>query len=65
MAGLAALILLLPVDRMIDYFLGIDEKLFYETYAVGTVLLVVVIVLQAARRIKAVNVKPADEPAAS
>ena len=65
LAGLAAVILLLPVDRMIDYFLGINEKLFYETYAVGTVLLVVVIVLQAARRIKAVNVKPADEPAVS
>ncbi len=67
LAGLAALILLLPVDRMIDFFLGIHEKLFYETYVVGAVLLVVLIVLQVGRRVKQVIVatpSPVDEAAA-
>jgi TRAP-type uncharacterized transport system fused permease subunit len=50
MAGLAALLLLMPVDRMIDYFLGIEEKLFYETYAVGAVILIGIFVSQFMRR---------------
>jgi TRAP transporter 4TM/12TM fusion protein len=50
LAGAAAAILLLPVDRMIDYFLGTQQKLFYETYAIGAVLLAAAIVMQAARR---------------
>jgi len=50
MAGIAALLLLMPVDRMIDYFLGIEEKLFYETYAVGAVILVGVFISQFMRR---------------
>jgi TRAP-type uncharacterized transport system fused permease subunit len=52
LAGLAAAILLLPVDRMIDYFLNVDAKLFYETYIVGVVLLVMVVLLQIGRRLK-------------
>ena len=66
LAGAAAVILLLPVDRMIDYFLGINEKLFYETYTVGAALLVAVLVLQLVRRIKgAVTARSADEVTAS
>ncbi len=49
-AGAAAVILLLPVDRMIDYFLGVQEKLFYETYAVGAAILVGVFASQFVRR---------------
>lgn len=52
LAGLAAAILLLPVDRMIDYFLNVDAKLFYETYIVGVVLLAMVVLLQIGRRLK-------------
>ncbi len=50
LAGLSAVILLLPVDRMIDYFLGIEEKLFYETYAVGAAILIGVFISQFVRR---------------
>ena len=67
LAALAAVILLLPVDRMIDFFLGIHEKLFYETYVVGAALLVVLVVLQAGRRVKqaiAAAPSPVDEAAA-
>ena len=65
LAFLAAFILLLPVDQMIDFFLGIHEKLFYETYAVGAALLVVLIALQVGRRVKqAIAVRPVDEVAA-
>jgi len=49
-SGVAAAILLLPVDRMIDFFLGIDEKLFYETYAIGAVILAGVFMSQFVRR---------------
>ncbi|MCF8476647.1 MAG: TRAP transporter fused permease subunit [Pseudolabrys sp.] len=49
-AGIAALLLLMPIDRMIDYFLGIEERLFYETYAVGAVILVGVFISQFVRR---------------
>ena len=65
LAAAAAVILLLPIDHMIDFFLGIHEKLFYETYAVGAALLVVLIVLQAGRRMKqAIAARPVDEVAA-
>ena len=50
MAGLAAAILLLPVDRMIDFFLGVEQKLFYETYIVGAALIIAVFVMQLTRR---------------
>jgi hypothetical protein len=50
LSGAAAVILLLPVDRMINYFLGVEQKLFYETYTVGAALLVVVAFMQLARR---------------
>jgi TRAP-type uncharacterized transport system fused permease subunit len=53
MSGLAAAILLLPLDRMIDFFLGINEKLFYETYAVGAIILVGVFISQFIRRPRA------------
>jgi TRAP transporter 4TM/12TM fusion protein len=56
MCGLAAAILLLPVDHMINYFLGINEELFYETYAVGGALIVAVLFMQTARRPPAVSV---------
>jgi TRAP-type uncharacterized transport system fused permease subunit len=49
LAGVAALILLLPVDRMIDFFLGIQAKLFYETYVVGSVILIGVFISQYVR----------------
>jgi TRAP transporter 4TM/12TM fusion protein len=66
LSGLAAVIILLPVDHMIDYFLGINEKLFYETYMVGTALLVVVIVLQLGRRLKqTIAVSSVDQATAS
>jgi TRAP-type uncharacterized transport system fused permease subunit len=50
MCGLAAAILLLPVDHMINFFLGIDEKLYYETYAVGGILIGAVLFMQTTRR---------------
>ncbi len=50
LSGVAAAILLLPVDRMIDYFIGIQQKLFYETYAVGAVILAGVFISQFVRR---------------
>jgi TRAP-type uncharacterized transport system fused permease subunit len=50
MSGVAAFILLLPVDRMIDFFLGIQQKLFYETYVVGAIILVGVFISQFIRR---------------
>ena len=50
LCGLSAAILLLPVDRMIDFFLGIQQKLFYETYAVGAIILVGVFISQFIRR---------------
>jgi TRAP transporter 4TM/12TM fusion protein len=46
LAGVGAAILLLPVDRMIDYFFGLEEKLFRETYAIGGVLAVAAFVMQ-------------------
>ncbi len=55
MAGVAAFILLLPLDRLIDYFLGIEQKLFYETYAVGAVILAGVVVSQVFRRARGVG----------
>jgi TRAP-type uncharacterized transport system fused permease subunit len=67
LAGAAAFILLLPVDQMIDFFLQVHEKLFYETYVVGAALLVVLIVLQVGRRVKqalAAPPRPVDEAAA-
>lgn len=50
LSGLAAALLLLPVDRMIDFLLGIEEKLFYETYAIGVVILIGVFISQFVRR---------------
>ena len=50
LAGVAAVLLLLPIDRMIDFFLGVQQKLFYETYAVGAAVLIGVFVSQVARR---------------
>ncbi len=35
---------------MINYFLGIKEQLFYETYAVGAILIVGVFISQFIRR---------------
>ena len=65
LAGLAALVLLMPIDRMIDFFLGVEEKLFYETYALGGILLVVVLALQLGRRVKqGIAASPVDEAAA-
>jgi TRAP transporter 4TM/12TM fusion protein len=61
MAGAAAFIILLPVDHMINYFLGIDEKLYYETYAVGGILIAAVFGMQFIRRGPAVAVqRPAE-----
>jgi len=65
LAGVAAVVLLMPLDRMIDYFLGIEEKLFYETYAFGVALLIVIVVLQLGRRVKrGIATSPVDEAAA-
>jgi TRAP transporter 4TM/12TM fusion protein len=50
LAGSSAALILLPVDRMINYFLGVEQKLFYETYAIGGVLLVMAFVMQMSRR---------------
>jgi TRAP-type uncharacterized transport system fused permease subunit len=50
LAGASAFIILLPVDHMINYFLGIKEKLFYETYAVGGILIAAVFAMQLFRR---------------
>jgi TRAP transporter 4TM/12TM fusion protein len=51
-AGLAAFILLMPVDRMINYFFGVEQKLFYETYAIGAALIVAAFVMQLTRRVE-------------
>jgi len=50
LAGAAAILLLLPVDRMLNYFLGIEQKLFYETYAAGAVIIVGLFISQFVRR---------------
>jgi len=50
LAGLAAAMLLLPVDRMIDYVFATDQKLFYETYAIGGVLIAAAFVMQMSKR---------------
>jgi TRAP-type uncharacterized transport system fused permease subunit len=50
LAALAAVIILLPVDRMINYFLRVEQKLFYETYAIGGVLIAAAFVSQLTRR---------------
>ena len=50
LCGLAAAILLLPVDHLINYMLGINAELFYETYAIGGILIGIVLFLQTARR---------------
>jgi TRAP transporter 4TM/12TM fusion protein len=63
LAGLAAAILLLPVDRMIDYFLGIEETLFYETYAVGAALLAIVFARQIMRGPGPMAASAAQRPA--
>jgi TRAP-type uncharacterized transport system fused permease subunit len=62
MAGAAAFIILMPVDHMINYFLGIDEKLYYETYAVGGILIGTVFVMQFMRRDRAIGAiqRPAE-----
>jgi TRAP transporter 4TM/12TM fusion protein len=56
LAGAAAVLLLLPVDRMMNYFLGIEQKLFYETYAAGAVIIVGVFISQFMRRARAQTV---------
>jgi len=63
LAGLAAVILLLPVDHMINFFLGIEEKLFYETYVVGALLLAAAFGLQINRRPRAAAASAAQRPA--
>jgi hypothetical protein len=35
---------------MINYFLGVEQKLFYETYALGAALLIAALVMQLTRR---------------
>ena len=50
LAGLGAAILLLPVDRMIDYFFSMNHKLFYESYAVGGALAVIALLMQLKKR---------------
>jgi TRAP-type uncharacterized transport system fused permease subunit len=49
LAGLAAVIILLPVDHMINYFLRVDHNLYYETYAVGGALIATAFVMQVTR----------------
>ncbi|MPZ56256.1 MAG: TRAP transporter fused permease subunit [Rhizobiales bacterium] len=62
LAGAAAVIILLPVDHMINYFLGVEEKLFYETYAVGGILIAAAFAMQLIRRESAVGAvqRPAE-----
>jgi TRAP-type uncharacterized transport system fused permease subunit len=55
MAGAAAVLLLLPVDRMINYFFSVEQKLFYETYALGAALLIAALVMQLTRRAEPVH----------
>lgn len=50
LSGVAAVLILLPVDRMINYFLGVEQKLFYETYFGGAIILGGVITSQLMRR---------------
>ncbi|GEM_PF-441825 len=56
--GLAVLCLLLPVDHAINYFLGVEQSLHYETYAIGVVLLALALVGQ--RRAARAVLKPAE-----
>jgi TRAP transporter 4TM/12TM fusion protein len=62
MAGASAFIILMPVDHMINYFLGTDYKLYYETYAVGGILIGAVFVMQFMRRDRAIDAiqRPAE-----
>jgi TRAP transporter 4TM/12TM fusion protein len=50
LAALAAVIILLPVDHMINYFLRVDHKLFYETYTIGGILIAAAFAIQITRR---------------
>jgi TRAP-type uncharacterized transport system fused permease subunit len=50
LAGASAFIILLPVDHLINYLLGTDYKLYYETYAVGGILIAAVFAMQLIRR---------------
>jgi TRAP transporter 4TM/12TM fusion protein len=50
LAGASAFIILLPVDHLINYLLGTDYKLYYETYAVGGILIAAVFAMQVIRR---------------
>jgi TRAP-type uncharacterized transport system fused permease subunit len=52
LAGVGAAILLLPVDRMFDFFLGLDHKLFRESYALGGVLVTTAFVMQLSGRLR-------------
>jgi TRAP transporter 4TM/12TM fusion protein len=49
LAGLAAAVILLPTDHMINYVLGVEWKLFYETYAVGGALIATALIMQLTR----------------
>jgi TRAP transporter 4TM/12TM fusion protein len=52
LAGAGAAILLLPVDRMFDFFLGLDHKLFRESYALGGVLVTTAFAMQLSGRLR-------------
>jgi TRAP transporter 4TM/12TM fusion protein len=50
LAGASAFVILLPVDRMINYFLNVKENLLIESYVLGALLITAAFVMQYARR---------------
>ena len=50
--GLAALCLLLPVDRFANFVFGVEQTLLYQTYVIGIVLAVTVFIIQKTKTVR-------------
>ncbi len=50
--GLAALCLLLPVDRFARFVFGVEQTLQYQTYVIGVVLTVAVFIIQKTKTVR-------------
>lgn len=62
LAGASAFIILLPVDRMINYFLNVKENLLIETYVIGALLITLAFAMQYMRRERTIGAvqRPAE-----
>ena len=50
--GLAAICLLLPVDRFVNFVFGVEQTLLYQTYVIGIVLAATVFIIQKTRPVR-------------